>query len=104
MLTWTSAPLTPYRLNAGRAPAGPREVVVDSRLRVPVGRVLRLIAPGGEASYRVSGVADGRANRDRGQAALFFAPGVGLRFGAPTAAWAGYAPLADQVLASYDGP
>ena len=81
---WPSAALTPYALQAGRAPAGPRDVVADARLGVPVGAALRVAAPGGEARVRVSGLADGRASRDRGQAALFFAPAVAERLsGAP---------------------
>ena len=32
---WASAALTPYRLTAGRAPSGPRDVVLDARLACP---------------------------------------------------------------------
>ena len=70
---WAAAALTPYRLSAGHAPTAPRDVVVDARLRVRVGQTLRLVTPGGDGTYRVTGLADGRANRDRGQAAVFFA-------------------------------
>src|SRR4051794_19472789 len=81
---WASAALTPYRLTAGHAPIGPRDVVADSRLHVRAGATLHVTAPGGEGEYRVAGVARGEANRDRGQAALFFAPAVADRLsGAP---------------------
>jgi putative ABC transport system permease protein len=73
---WSSAALTPYRLAAGKAPAGAHDVVADSRLGVRVGQKLRIVTPAGDATYRVSGLALGRADRDRGQAALFFADGV----------------------------
>jgi putative ABC transport system permease protein len=73
---WQSAALTPYRLTAGRAPSGPRDVVVDARLPARVGASIHMTAPGGAGSYRVTGVARGSANRDRGQAAVFFAPAV----------------------------
>ena len=57
---WPSAALTPYRLTAGRAPSGPRDVVADARLGARVGASLRIVTPGGEATYRVSGLAVGR--------------------------------------------
>ena len=69
---WASAALTPYRLTSGHAPSGPRDVVVDSRLHARLGATLHITAPGGEGTYRVSGIARGAANRDRGQAAVFF--------------------------------
>src|SRR4051794_2005341 len=71
---WDSAALTPYRLTDGRPPSGPHDVVVDARLRTPVGAALRIVGPGGDARYRVSGVADARGVGDESQAALFFAP------------------------------
>ena len=84
---WPSAALTPYRLTAGRAPAGPRDVVADARLGARVGASLRIVTPGGEATYRVSGLASGRASRDRGQAAVFFTAAVAQpRSRAPPAA------------------
>ena len=61
---WDSAALTPYRLTAGRAPAGPREVVADARLGARVGDVLRVVTPAGDARYRVSGLADARGAGD----------------------------------------
>ena len=62
---WPSAALTPYRLTAGRAPSGPRDVVADARLGARVGSSLRIVTPGGEGTYRVSGLASGAASRDR---------------------------------------
>ena len=62
---WQSAALTPYRLIAGRAPSSPRDVVADARLGVRVGDSVRVVAPGGDAPYRVSGVAAGSAGRGR---------------------------------------
>lgn len=70
---WESAVLAPFTLTQGRAPAAGNEVVLDSELAARAG-----VAPGGDiqimtrsvpASYRVSGVVEGRGNR---QAALFF--------------------------------
>ena len=69
---WASAALTPYRLVSGHAPSGSRDVVVDSRLHARLGTRLHLTAPGGEGTYRVSGIARGTANQDRGQTAVFF--------------------------------
>ncbi len=81
---WASAALTPYRLTAGRAPSSPRDVVLDARLRARVGATVHITAPGGEGTYRVSGLARGTANQDRGQAAVFFTAGTADRLsGAP---------------------
>ena len=69
---WPSAALTPYRLTSGaralRAARRRRRLAP----RRPGRASLRLTAPGGEGTYRVSGVARGAANQDRGQAAVFF--------------------------------
>ena len=73
---WDSAVLTPYRLRDGRAPAAPHDVVADVRFGVRVGEVVRIVTPEGDSRYRISGLADGHASLDRGQAALFFAPDV----------------------------
>ena len=70
---WASAALTPYLLVVGRKPAAADEVVLDARLDVRLGTALHLTAPGGAGRYRVVGLARGAANRDRGQAAVFFA-------------------------------
>jgi putative ABC transport system permease protein len=75
---WASAVLTPYRLIAGRAPSGPREVVADERLHA--GDRVRVASPAGEATYRVVGTVHGPA----GPASLFFADTVASRLsGAP---------------------
>ena len=70
---WSSAALAPYRLTAGRAPSGPREVVADERLRA--GTRVRVAAPGGEATYRVTGTVRAAA----GAPTLFFADAVASR-------------------------
>jgi putative ABC transport system permease protein len=73
---WASAALTPYALQAGRAPVRTNEVVVDARLaadgRMGVGQMLRVLVPAGLRAFRVSGIARARAGGDRGQSALFF--------------------------------
>lgn len=73
---WASAAMTPYALVAGRPPARPDEVVVDSRLArssgIVIGQELRVAAPGGIRVFQVSGVAAARNLGDPGQAALFF--------------------------------
>ncbi|MEV6235132.1 ABC transporter permease [Lentzea sp. NPDC051838] len=70
---WESAVLAPFTLKQGNAPAADNEVVLDSGLAAQAG-----VAAGGEVqimvrsapvSYRVSGIAEGRGDR---QAALFF--------------------------------
>jgi len=70
---WSSAALAPYRLTAGRAPSGPREVVADDRLRA--GTRVRVAAPGGEATYRVTGTVRAAA----GAPTLFFSDAVASR-------------------------
>src|SRR5690349_4320987 len=52
---WGSAALTPYVLRAGRAPAGPGEVVAGYRARL--GARLSLASTGGARSVTVVGVA-----------------------------------------------
>src|SRR4051812_15309285 len=74
-----SAVLTPFRLAAGRAPAGPRDVVADARLGTRVGAMLRIVTPSGEARYRVSGLADSAGAGDESQAAVFFAPATAAK-------------------------
>lgn len=57
---WPSAGLTPYRLLAGRAPAGPNEIVLDQRLAqagaLDVGDTVRIVSPAGSATVRLVGV------------------------------------------------
>ncbi|MFD7242063.1 ABC transporter permease [Streptomyces massasporeus] len=59
---WDSAVLGPFTLRSGRAPAGDREVVLDSalaeRLDAGLGGTVRLSGADGLRPYRVSGIAD----------------------------------------------
>src|SRR4051812_46874852 len=68
---WDAATLTPFTLRTGRAPAAARDVVADARLGLRPGDRVRIGAPGGDATYRVSGVAEGR-----GPAAVFLTAGT----------------------------
>src|SRR4051812_37761871 len=76
---WDSAALTPFRLAAGRAPAGPRDVIADARLGTRVGAVLRIVTPNGDTRYRVSGLADSAGAGDQSQTAVFFAPAAAAK-------------------------
>src|SRR3954469_16912110 len=76
---WDSAALTPFRLTAGRAPGGPRDVVADARLGTRVGATLRIVTPSGDARYRVSGLADSAGAGDESQTAVFFAPAAAAK-------------------------
>src|SRR5215218_2447430 len=67
---WDSAALTPYHLTAGHAPAGPRDVVADTRLGTRLGATLRIVTPTGDQRYRVSGLADAKGAGDERQAAV----------------------------------
>src|SRR4051812_31490310 len=69
---WSSRRLTPYALVAGTAPRGTGEIAVDRRLDVRVGQPLRVTAPAGVSTFRVSGLVEARGAGDRTQAALFF--------------------------------
>ncbi|MGK5640733.1 ABC transporter permease [Streptomyces sp. URMC 126] len=72
---WESAALTPYALAEGAAPRR-GEVVLDAalarRARVGAGGRVRVVAHGGAAEYRVSGVARPAAGREVPQRTLFF--------------------------------
>src|SRR3954452_19253232 len=76
---WDSAALTPFRLAAGRAPAGPRDVVVDARLGTRVRAVLRIVTPSGGAAYRVPRLARAPGAGDASQAAVFFTPAAAAK-------------------------
>src|SRR3954468_21900115 len=76
---WDSAALTPFRLAAGRAPAGPRDVIADARLGTRVGAVLRIVTPNGDTRYRVSGLADSAGAGDESQTAVFFTPAAAAK-------------------------
>ncbi|MFE4973230.1 ABC transporter permease [Kitasatospora sp. NPDC056651] len=75
--SWTSAPLTPFRLVSGRAPAGPDEVVLDvataARAGATAGATVRLATTEPPRDYTVSGLAEPARELAR-QSALFFAP------------------------------
>jgi putative ABC transport system permease protein len=72
---WPSAALTPYRLTAGRPPASAGEVVLDAGLaragRLHVGDRVRVVAPGGAATLRLSDVAQAARDQRERQSALF---------------------------------
>lgn len=71
---WSSAPVTPYELAAGRAPRGPRDVVLDEATAgaygVRPGDEVRIAARGGAAAYRLTGVV--RTGHAVGRGAVFF--------------------------------
>ncbi|MFF1919835.1 FtsX-like permease family protein [Streptomyces sp. NPDC058221] len=56
---WNSALMAPYRLVAGKAPAGSSEVVVDRALGVPVGSRLTVNITEGRKQFTVVGTVDG---------------------------------------------
>ncbi|GAB3840977.1 ABC transporter permease [Dactylosporangium cerinum] len=69
---WQSAVLGPFTLRAGRAPAGPDEVVLDAdlarRAGVTAGGSVRLAVGSTPQTYRVTGVADLRGPSRRSAA------------------------------------
>ncbi|MFI0448945.1 FtsX-like permease family protein [Actinomadura sp. 6N118] len=67
---WESAALTPFTLKAGRAPAGPDEIVVDASAGRPVGAKVNVLTSLGAGTYRVVGVT---AQRLDNQTVMFFA-------------------------------
>ncbi|WBB57825.1 ABC transporter permease [Streptomyces sp. WMMC500] len=71
---WSSAPVTPYELSAGRGPEGPRDVVLDEATAgaygLRPGDEVRVAARGGAAAYRLTGVV--RAPHAIGYGAVFF--------------------------------
>ncbi|MGW6460072.1 FtsX-like permease family protein [Streptomyces sp. NPDC055078] len=80
---WTSAALTPFRIERGRAPRGAREIVVDRGLAARAGlepgarvTVQATRAPG---AYTVVGVATTPRGGPVEQAAIFFTPGEARR-------------------------
>ncbi|MFG2084769.1 FtsX-like permease family protein [Spirillospora sp. NPDC048824] len=62
---WSSAPLAPYTLKAGRAPGAEGEVVLDGRLAasagVGPGGTVGLVVGGAAERFRVVGLASGRS-------------------------------------------
>ena len=69
---WSGAVLTPFVLDAGAAPAGPRDVVAEARLGLRVGDRVRVTTAAGGGAFRVSGIAHAAPGADPDQAALFF--------------------------------
>ncbi|WP_433273319.1 FtsX-like permease family protein [Actinosynnema sp. CS-041913] len=56
---WSAVELTPYRVNQGRGPQGPDEVVVDEKSGASVGSEITLGLAGRSRPYRVVGLASG---------------------------------------------
>src|SRR5215211_607595 len=73
---WSSAPLTPYALSAGRSPAAPSEVVTG--YPAPLGAKLRLASTEAARTVTVVGVARPRRPVRR-QAAIFLTDGEAAR-------------------------
>ncbi|MEU3544171.1 ABC transporter permease [Streptomyces paromomycinus] len=77
---WQAAALAPFTLREGRAPAGPRQVVLDGDLAahagVHVGDKITVQSLGAPAMYEVSGIAAPKGQGDRTglghQGAVFF--------------------------------
>lgn len=71
---WSSAAVTPYELTAGRAPEGPRDVVLDEATAgaygLRPGDEVRVAARGGAEAYRLTGVV--RTGHAVGRGAVFF--------------------------------
>ncbi|MEV7521826.1 FtsX-like permease family protein [Streptomyces sp. NPDC091371] len=80
---WTSAPLTPFTLADGAAPAGPDEVVVDRELArrtgIKTGAQLTVQATGTPRTYRVTGIAAPAGGDLKQQTSLFFSDGEAER-------------------------
>ena len=69
---WQSAVLGPFTLAAGRAPAGPDEVVLAGEAGLPAGSRVRLTVGSVTAAYRVSGVTDGPRGGPGRRGTVFF--------------------------------
>jgi putative ABC transport system permease protein len=73
---WASAPLTPYSLRAGAAPARPGQVALDAtmaqRSAVAVGDWIRIAVRGMTGTYQVTGVVALAGDRAVTQPAVFF--------------------------------
>jgi len=82
---WDSAALTPYRLDAGRAPRAADELVVDAdlagRARLRPGDRLTVQSTSAPRSYRITGIAT-PATAVRHQTALFFSAAEARRLAA----------------------
>jgi putative ABC transport system permease protein len=88
---WSSARLAPYRLAAGSAPAGPRQVVLDAATAraagAEPGEMIRIAAHGEAGRYRVAGIARPRTPVD--QPGLFFSDAEAARLSGGGATRAG---------------
>ncbi|WP_392673026.1 FtsX-like permease family protein [Streptomyces sp. LN785] len=85
--SWASAPLTPFALVAGRAPASADDVVIDrglsERTGLKPGERLTVQSTGAPRRYRVSGVAAPAHRGDlRRQSSLFFSDAEAERLAA----------------------
>jgi putative ABC transport system permease protein len=73
---WPSAALTPYRLQAGTAPRGPDDVVLDAGLaragHLHVGDRVKAVTPVGTSTLRLSGVVAASPAQQKRQSAVFF--------------------------------
>jgi putative ABC transport system permease protein len=71
---WSSAPLTPYRIATGRAPASVDEVVVDAALsaRTKLGATIELTHGGVGGPFRVVGTAESTSGSQPTRAAHVF--------------------------------
>jgi len=82
---WETAALTPYALDAGRAPAGPEELVLDAgmarRGALHVGDPVRLTSNGPARSMTVVGIARTSAKVER-QGVVFVTSAAAARFAA----------------------
>ncbi|WP_406091832.1 FtsX-like permease family protein [Streptomyces sp. NBC_01013] len=85
--SWESAPLTPFALTEGRAPASARDVVIDrglaERTGLTIGDPLTVQSTQAPRTYRVSGVAAPPGHGElRQQASLFFSAAEAERLAA----------------------
>ncbi|WP_329388352.1 FtsX-like permease family protein [Streptomyces sp. NBC_01351] len=85
---WTSAPLTPFTLAEGAAPAAANEVVVDRELArragIETGTELTVQATGTPRAYRVTGIAAPAGGNLEQQTSLFFSDGEAERLSGRT--------------------
>ncbi|MCX4735224.1 FtsX-like permease family protein [Streptomyces sp. NBC_01363] len=85
--SWASAPLTPFRLVAGRAPSADDDVVIDRALAeqngLKTGDRLTVQSTSAPRPYRISGIAAPAGRGDlRQQTSLFFSSAEAERLGA----------------------
>jgi putative ABC transport system permease protein len=72
---WPSAALTPYRLAAGKAPSASTDIVLDAGLAraggFRVGDLVRVVAPAGTGTYRLTGIAAASPVQEERQSSVF---------------------------------